>query len=217
MELQLYADPCTVNCRKVLAGANLLEVELTLVRQSFFGGDQQSEAFLALNPNGMLPALRHGEFVLWESDVILQYLACLGEPSSSYPTEVQSRADVHRWQAWSSAQWFSACYPFLIENGVKGHSGEPADQALLDAAAPVFHRFAAVLNEHLGGRRWMVGDAPTLADISVAAPMHLHPAQRLPLESYPAILAWYERVASLDCWKATDPWPHFPSASGDKA
>ena len=81
---------------------------------------------------------------------------------------------------------------------------------MLDASEATFHRFAAVLEAHLRGRTWIVGAHPTFADISVAAPMHVHTFQKLPLDGYPEIRAWIARVEALDCWKATDPLPHFP-------
>lgn len=209
--LLLYADPCTVNCRKVLAGAKLLQVNVSLAYRSYFEQAHHRADYLALNPNGMLPTLVHDDFVLWESDVILQYLGSLAPAGPAYPADIQVRADIHRWQAWSSAHWFDVCYPYLIENGVKGLAGEPANADLLEATGPRFHRFATVLNDHLANREWLVGGGATLADISVAAPMHVHELQKLPLSSYPRIRAWIARVEQLPCWRETDPMPHFPA------
>jgi glutathione S-transferase len=47
----------------------------------------------------------------------------------------------------------------------------------------------------------------TIADIAVAAPMHLHKYQKLPLVAHPHVRAWMERVEALPCWKKTDPVP----------
>lgn len=210
MSLQLYADPCTVNCRKVLAGCHLIGAEYELIYRSYFAGEHRQPAYLALNPNGMLPALKDGSFILWESDVILQYIGTKTAPHTGYPSQPSARVDVHRWQAWSSAQWFPACYPFLVENAVKPLLGQTPDTAVIAASEATFHRFAAVLEAHLRGRTWIVGEHPTFADISVAAPMHVHTFQKLPLDQYPEIRAWIARVEELDCWKQTDPLPHFP-------
>ena len=70
--MQIYADPNTVNCRKVLAGLKLLEVDFELVNVDYLGGEHKGPDYLALNPNGALPAMRDGDFELWESNAILQ-------------------------------------------------------------------------------------------------------------------------------------------------
>ena len=207
--MRLYADPCTVNCRKVLAASRLLGVELELDYRSYFGGDHHKPDYLAINPNGMLPALEADGLVLWESEVILQYLGSTTR-SDAYPDDLNVRIDISRWQSWSSSHWFSACYPYLVENAVKPILGQTPDLEVLAASEATFHRFAKVLDDHLQGRTWIVGTQPTLADISVAAPMHVHTFQKLPLENYPSIRAWIARVEALECWKQTDPVPHFP-------
>ena len=48
--------------------------------------------------------------------------------------------------------------------------------------------------------------------IAVAAPMHLHAFQKLPLENYPNLQAWMSRVEALPCWQKSDPAPHIPPA-----
>jgi len=210
MSLKIYADPCTVNCRKVLAGCELIGADFELVYVSYFSGGHREPEYVALNPNAMLPALTDGDFTLSESDVILQYIGAKTPGHSGYPSDLRARTDVHRWQAWSSAHWFAACYPYLVENAVKPLLGASPDLEVLDASEETFHRFAAVLDASLEGRTWLVGDHPTFADLSVAAPMHVHTFQKLPLDRYSNIRAWIARIEGLDCWKKTDPLPHFP-------
>ena len=55
------------------------------------------------------------------------------------------------------------------------------DPAVLDAAEPTFHKLAAIIETRLENQDWLCGDAVTIADIAVAAPMHLHEHQKLPL------------------------------------
>lgn len=124
--------------------------------------------------------------------------------SSAYPTELQARADVNRWLQWEAASWFPSCYVFLVENCVKPLLGGAADPAVLTAQAPNFHKLAGILDRRLANRRWLVGDAPTIADIAVAAPMHLHGWQQLPLGDHPNLRRWMtEGVEPLPCWQKT--------------
>ena len=64
--LKVYADPCTVNCRKTLAGLDLLGTPFELVHVDYFGGAHKRPEFLAINPNAALPAATDGDFKLWE-------------------------------------------------------------------------------------------------------------------------------------------------------
>lgn len=84
--MQIYADPITVNCRKVLAGLQLMGAPYELVHVDYFKAEQKSDDYVALNPMSSLPALKDGDFVLWESNAILQYAADKFNASAHYPT-----------------------------------------------------------------------------------------------------------------------------------
>ena len=67
-----------------------------------------------------------------------------------------------------------------------------------------FDRLAGILNERLSDREYLMGDAVTIADVAVAAPMHLHAWQQLPLDDYPNIVAWMtERIEPQSFWRDT--------------
>jgi glutathione S-transferase len=75
---------------------------------------------------------------------------------------------------------------------------------VLDAQAQQFHKLAGILDKRLAGRDWVVGNAPTIADIALAAPMHLHGWQKLPLSDHRNILRWMTKgVEQLPCWQKT--------------
>lgn len=205
--MKLYVDPITVNCRKVLAGFNLLGTQYEPVQLGYFAGDMKKPEYLAINPNGSLPALVDGDLKLWESNAILQYAADKGGRSDLYPTDLKVRADINRWLLWEANQWFPACYVYLVENLVKPVMQQPTDADALAANEPRFHLLAGILDDRLATSPWVAGANVTIADIAVASPMHLHPYQKLPLENYPNIRTWIAKVEALPCWVATDPRP----------
>jgi glutathione S-transferase len=99
---------------------------------------------------------------------------------------------------------------FLVENCVKPLLGASADPAVLDAQAAQFHKLAGILDERLSRQAWITGDQPTIADIALAAPMHLHAHQALPLSDHPNLKRWMtERVEALPCWEKTYVGPGF--------
>jgi glutathione S-transferase len=202
--MQVYADPITVNCRKVLAGLDFLGVPFERVHVDYFKGEQKEPAYTALNPNASVPALRDGDFVLWESNAILQYAADKAGRDLAYPRDLRQRADINRWLLWESSSWFPCTYVFLVENCVKPLLGGEADAAVLDAQAVQFHKLAGILDARLAQSAWVCGDTPTIADIALAAPIHLHAWQQLPLADHPHLRRWMtEQVEQLPCWQRT--------------
>ncbi len=202
--MKLYADPITVNCRKVIAGLKFMEVPYELAYVDYFKAEQKSEEYLKINPNSALPALVDGDFVLWESNSILQYAADKFGKSSAYPTDLQTRADINRWLLWEASAWFPSCYVYLVENCVKPVLNAEPDQSVLEGEAENFHKLAGILDERLSQNEWIAGSTPTLADIVCAAPMHLHWWQKLPLDPHPNLKRWMtEKVEELPIWKET--------------
>lgn len=134
----------------------------------------------------------------------MQYAADLSKNPEYYPTDLKIRATVNRWLLWEASVWFPSCYVYLVEFVVKPLlKGEP-DQAVIDAQAPKWNQLAGILDEQLSKTRWLAGDKVTIADIAVAAPMHLHEAQRLPLDQHPNLKRWLlEDVEKLPSWQKT--------------
>jgi glutathione S-transferase len=208
--MKVYADPITVNCRKVLAGLDFLNAPFERVHVDYFKGEQKEPAFLAINPNASMPAMTDGDLVLWESNAILQYAADKMDRDSAYPKDLKKRADINRWLLWESSSWFPACYVYLVENCVKPLLGAEPDPAVLEAQGVQFHKLAAILDARLAQSDWVCGSQPTIADIALAAPLHLHPYQKLPLSDHPNLKRWMTtRVEALPCWDKTYVGPGF--------
>lgn len=200
----LYADPITVNCRKVLAGLDLIGAPYTRTHVDYFAGGHKGPEYTAINPNQSLPALVDDGQVLWESNAILQYAADKMNNTSAYSLDPKKRADINRWLFWESAHWFPSCYVYLVENCVKPLLGGAPDPAVIAAQDPNFHKLASILDARLAQSQWIAGDTPSIADIAVAAPMHLHAWAKLPLDPHAHIRRWmFEGVEKLPAWQRT--------------
>lgn len=205
--MKLYADPITVNCRKVFAGFDLLGTKYELVKVDYFQGEQKSPEYLAINPNASIPALVDGDLQLWESNAILQYAADKSSLESAYPKDLKQRADINRWLLWEANQWFPSAYIYLVENVVKPLLKAQPDKSVTDAAKPNFDKLASILEQRLQKQPWLCGQSVTIADIAVASPMHLHSHQKLPLEPYPSLRRWYGQLEAMPAWKKYDVAP----------
>lgn len=200
--LEVYADPCTVNCRKVLAGLDLLGTDFKDNFVSYFAGEHKSEKSLKLNPCGTVPYATDGDITITESNAIMMYAGDLGSESSAYPKDLKKRAVIHRWLLWEASRWFHSCYVFLVENVVKASQGASPDQKALDDETPKWKELAKILDDQLAKTKFLAGDDVTIADIAVAAPMHICEAQKLPVDEFPNLKRWFfEDIRSLPCWK----------------
>ena len=203
--MKLYCDPVTINCRKVLAGFDLMGTQYELVKLSYLAGDQRKPEYVAINPNALLPTLVDEDFVLWESNAILQYVADKNGATSVYPADLRIRADISRWHLWESNQWYPSCYTYLAENVLKPMIGAKPDNALIEAQSATFHKLARILEQRLAKQPWLCGQHLTLADIAVAASIHLPQLQKFPLESHSHLRRWLRQFEALPCWQRTDP------------
>ena len=147
--LQVYLDPCTVNSRKVLAGLGLVGMPYELKHVDYFSGAHKKPEFLAINPNGAMPAALDGDFALSESNAILQYAADLSGSEKHYPKDLKQRADINRWLLWEGSTWFSSCYIYLVEYVVKPLLNAEPDETAIEKEAPNWHRLAGILDARL--------------------------------------------------------------------
>lgn len=204
--MRLYGFPPSPNTWKVRALAAQIGAPLQLEFVDLSKGQQRTEAFLTLNPCGRAPVLVDGDFNLWESNAIMQYIAAK-VATPLWPDDVRSRADIMRWQSWQLAHWHAAVTPMIFENVVKPRvlkAGEP-DQAVIAKTLEGFHKEAAMLDQHLAGRSYLVGDTLTLAEFAVAAPLFYAEQAHIPLQSYANIRRWFDAQAALPAWRETAP------------
>lgn len=203
--IELYVFPPSPRAFKVMAVANQLGLDATLHMVDLIKGEQKTSSYAILNPNMRMPTLKDGDFVLWESNAIMQYLAGKQPESGLLPVDEPARLDVTRWQFWDLAHWDPVCATFIFEHVVKPvvlKAGEP-DSAAIAKGTELFHRAAKVLDGQLHGRKWVTGDALTLADFSLGAAMNLAEMARFPIEPYGEIRRWHGTLRALPAWQKT--------------
>jgi len=202
--MRLYHNPLSSNARRVLLTASELGIKLEEVFIDL-GSEADRKRLKEVNICGKVPVLEDDGFQLWESCAIMQYLADKHGASDIYPTDLKQRADVNRWMFWCAQHFSPAISVFCWENlWKKMVTGVDADPAELKRGAEDMEQFGTVLDNHLAGREWVSGNALTLADYAVAAPLMYLDKGRLPLTQYANIMAWFQRVQALPAWKQTE-------------
>jgi len=203
MSIEIYAVPPSPRAFKAIAVANHLGLDITIRHLDFAKGEHKTPEYAALNPNMLMPTLKDGDDVVWESNAIMQYLAGRKPQSGLLPTDERGRLDVTRWQFWDLAHWDPPVETLLLENFVKPNfmGVTEYDEAGVAKATERFHRAAAVLDRQLKGKTYVTGDALTLADFSLGAPLHYATHGRFPLEPYGEIRRWHASLMGLPAWQ----------------
>jgi len=200
----------TINGRKACVAAKHLNAPVAFVRVNLGKNEQTAPAYLALNPNGKVPVLETETGSIWESNAIMAYLARkMG--SDLLPTD-ERITEVVRWLTWSSEHFNRYASRVYFENLVKVHFNiGPADAAMVEEANGYIRKYGAILNDHLKGRRYVVGDTLTIADFAVGAALPYATAARIPLDGFSEIARWADRLNELPAWR--DPYPETKAAA----
>jgi glutathione S-transferase len=201
--MKLYLFPPSPRVLGIVALKNYLALDCEVQPIDLGRGDQLSPQYLAINPNKKMPTLEDDGFVLWESNAILFYMAAMRPDKGLWPPDLRGQADVLRWLAWESAHWDAESWGMVVfEKASKAVLGLGApDPAFIARGEQNFARFAAVLNDSLKGKTWLVGERLTIADFSIAGFVPLAERMALPVEKFPQILRWYKRLAALPAWR----------------
>jgi len=204
--MKLYMTPMSPNVRRVRLTAAVLGLQLEEKVLDFAKGEHKSPEYVAINPNGAVPTLVEGNFVLTESRAIMQYLASKKPESGLLPRDEQARADVTRWQFWDSSHFSPQLGTLAFQRVLKQlyGMGEP-DARKVDEALTNFRRFAAVLNKRLEGKQYVVGESLTLADLTLAPSLMYAKQSEVPVAEFPNVDTWFSRMSDLGAWKQTSP------------
>jgi glutathione S-transferase len=197
-------SPSSLSCSRRAVQTVLelgLEDRVELVTVDLANGAQRAPEFLAKNPNGRVPVLVDGDFVLWESNAIMQYLADGVPGQRLFPEEQRARADVVRWMFWNAHHFSQGVSTLNRERMVKKilGQGEP-DPAEVARGEAMVRTFGAVLDARLEGRPYLVGDGLTLADIAVASELSSWERAALPLDGFGNVRRWFDSVRSRPSW-----------------
>ena len=103
--MRLFIFPPSARVLAIVALKDYLNIECEIVPVDLSKGEQRTREYAARNPNQKMPMLEDDDFVLWELNAILFYLANHKPQSRLWPSDLQGQADVLRWLAWESAHW----------------------------------------------------------------------------------------------------------------
>src|SRR5205085_12666090 len=165
-QLTIWGRANSVNVQKVLWCLAELDIPYTRIDAGMAFGKNYTAEYLAMNPNGRVPTLVDGDYVLWESNSIMRYLnLAYGKASSIYPQDAKGRAAVDRWLDWTLSTLQPVDRPVFW--GLVRTPPDKRDMAQLQKDADAEAAVWRVVETQLQNRRFIEGDQFTLADIAL--------------------------------------------------
>jgi glutathione S-transferase len=193
MALRIVGRTSSINVRKVLWTCAELDLPYEHV--------ETDDALLSRNPNGMVPVIQDGDFVLWESNAICRYLAGRQPRGTLLPEDPRSRAVVEQWMDWQATELNPSWrYAFLA---LVRRSPDHTQAREIAASLSAWHRHMRLLDAHLAsGGQFITGEHFTLADVVIGLSTHrwlMSPIERPPLDS---LVGYYQRLSVRPAFRA---------------
>jgi glutathione S-transferase len=163
--LKIWGRNTSINVQKVMWAIGELGIAHERIDIGGPFGKNNEAAYLAMNPNGLVPTLEEDGFLLWESNSIVRYLAAKFGTGKLEPADLQTRASASRWMDWQ----LSVCAPTIhpLFWGLIRTPPEKRDMAAISNAKEKMAGVMTILDAQLGKSAFVAGDAFCMGDIPV--------------------------------------------------
>lgn len=189
----------SINVQKVMWIA--AELGIDVKREDYggaFGGNDKPE-YLALNPNGRVPTLVDGDFVLWESQAIVRYLCEKSGMSPWWPAKIEDRAHANQWMDFFS----NNLHPHMttIFWGLIRTAPEKRDNVAIEKAIVEGGKMWKIVDDHLGKHAFMTGNAPCMGDVPLGCAAYRWHNMAFERPNLPNLKRFYDALASRKAYQ----------------
>jgi glutathione S-transferase len=193
--LRVLGRVTSINVRKVLWALD--ELGLAYEREDWGMPirDPKVPEFLALNPNGQVPVLIEGEFVMWESNAILIYLAA--REGALLPEQLELRALALQWLVWQATE-LNAPWGYAVNALIRKTPGYDDPAKVGDSMAKWTAKMDILEAALVGASTGYVGAGFSIADIALGLSVHRWMAIPMEKKELPAVADYYERLMSRE-------------------
>lgn len=192
--LKILGKASSINVRKVLWVC--AELQLPFEQEDWGTGFRSTNTpeFLALNPNGLVPVIRDGDFVLWESNSIIRYLASRYGGQYLYPSDALARARIDQWMDWQSTDLNrSWSYAFL---GLVRRSASHQEPDHITESIRNWTKHMHILNSQIEMTdAFVAGTDFSLADVAIGLSVNRWFGTPFEHPHFPAVSRYFERLA----------------------
>jgi glutathione S-transferase len=190
--LKIWGRATSSNVQKVLWCCAELDLEFERVDVGGpFGGNRDPE-YLAMNPNGLVPTVKDGDLVMWESNTICRYLAATRNGEHLYPRDPAARTHVERWMDWQLAVIAPPMGQLLF--GLVRSTPETRDPAAIESARRRAAASWTIVDDEIKNQPYLAGDHLSLAEIVLGTLIYRWFAFPIERPELPNLRAWYGRM-----------------------
>jgi len=197
--LEIWGRPYSSNVVPVIWAANECAVDYKLKLAGGSFGQIDTAEFGEMNPNRLIPAIRDGDFALWESHVIVRYLCSKYAPGTLYPEDLQQRALADQWMEWSGTRAFGPVIQLFF--ATVRTEPDARDPARIKVHADEAAHILSILEAHLSTNDYVAGRDFTMADIPLGAVAYRYFNVEVERPSFPNIEAWYQRLCERPAYQ----------------
>jgi glutathione S-transferase len=198
--LKIWGRKNSSNVRKALWIAQELGLQYESINAGgAFGLNDQPE-YLAKNPNGVVPMIEDGDFVLWESNAIVRYLAAqYGADAALYPADPKARAQADKWMDWTTSTFAG---PFrTVFWGVLRTPAEQQDWNQINAAKATVENLLRIVDKTLASQPYLSGSEFGMGDIPLGSFIYAWLEMPIERSELPHLKAWYERLQQREAYR----------------
>lgn len=189
----------SVNVQKVMWIAS--ELDLEIEREDIggaFGGNDTQE-YLAMNPNGRIPTLIDGDEILWESNTIVRYLAEKAGKHPWYPKNLVARGRANQWMDFYLTNMhapMTVIFWQLIRTTPEKRDAAAFNKAVLDAS-----KFWKIIDSTLANRPYLAGNAPDMGDVPLGCSAYRWNTMTFDKPDLPNVKAYFERLSARKAYQ----------------
>lgn len=194
MPIKLYGGIESQYAYKIRLALSLLKVDYESVAVSVRAGDTRAPWFLKMNPSGKMPVLTDDDFVLWESNAILLYLADRFAPNRLLPADLRQRALMHQWIQYEANVLGGVVRQARFHK--RFAQPHPNNESLIKDGQEKSAAAFAILDEHLSQNEFFAGPF-SAADIAIYPHWFVGPEGGVDLSGYERLNAWAKRVEAI--------------------
>lgn len=191
--ITVYGRATSSNVQAVMWGIGELGLACERLDYGHVYGGLDTPEFRALTPHGLVPVIRDGDLVMWESAAILRYLAGRYGAAPFWPADPAARAPIDMWAEWAKTtlgrDFTGPIFWALVRTAAAAR-----DETALAAALERFDGDLAILEARIGAGPWVTGADFTLADIAIGHLLYRYFEIDVPRRPRPGIAEYYSRL-----------------------
>ena len=192
--MKIWGRANSINVQKVLWACDELGVAFERIDAGMQFGVTNTPAFLAINPNGLVPVLEHDGFTLWESHAIVRYLARMQGLGSLCPADPRLAAVADQWMDWAATTLWPPMKPVFI-NLVRVPPADRDHSAVAQGVQALTSAFT-ILDAHLASHPYVAGDDFTMGDMALAVIAYRWFELEIERKDFHHLKRWYDQVTS---------------------